>query len=79
MGESKVDQLKESLGGDLSTNGQKIQTPVGHALRMDTDFSVRTPKGTLNGKAGDYIIKHESGMVSIIKSYVFNKKYDFLR
>ncbi len=79
MGESKVDQLKGSLYGNLSTNGPKIQTPIGHALRMDTDFSVRTPKGTLNGKAGDYIIKHKSGMVSIIKSYVFNKRYDILR
>jgi hypothetical protein len=75
MGESKVDYLKESLDG----NRQKIQTPIGHALRMDTDFSVRTPKGTLKGKSGDYIIKHKNGMVSIIESYVFNKRYDILR
>ncbi|WP_135607238.1 hypothetical protein [Methanococcoides methylutens] len=79
MGEFKVDTLKESLDRKLSLNRQKIQTPIGHALRMDTDFSVRTPKGTLKGKAGDYIIKHKSGMVSIIESYVFNKRYDILR
>ncbi|WP_445475760.1 hypothetical protein ACT9XH_03210 [Methanococcoides methylutens] len=74
-----MDKLKERVDGKLPANRQKIQTPIGHALRMETDFSVRTPKGTLNGKAGDYVIKHQNGMVSIIKSYVFNKRYDILR
>ncbi|AKB85008.1 hypothetical protein [Methanococcoides methylutens] len=74
-----MDQFKESLEGNLSAARQKIKTPIGHALRMETDFSVRTPVGILKGKAGDYVIKHKSGMISIIGSYVFNKKYEILR
>lgn len=74
-----MNQFVEGLEGNLSTDGQNMQAPIGHALRMDADFSVRTPKGTLKGKAGDYIIKHKSGMISIIKSYVFNKRYEILR
>ncbi|WP_440952127.1 hypothetical protein [Methanococcoides sp. FTZ1] len=74
-----MNQFKEGLEANLSKIGQNIQTPIGHALRMETDFSVKTPLGILKGKAGDYIVKHKSGMVSIIESYAFNKRYEILR
>jgi len=74
MSRSKKDLRTNSSSAD--ENMQK--TPVGHALRMATDFSVKTPKGTLQGKAGDYIIKDRSGMVSVVEGYTFNKIYEIL-
>ncbi|MGM0771366.1 MAG: hypothetical protein ACQESU_07145 [Halobacteriota archaeon] len=74
-----MSQFREGLEGNLSLDGQNFQTPIGHALRMETDFSVKTPVGILKGKAGDYIIKYKTGIVSVIESYVFNKKYRILR
>lgn len=74
MSRSKKDQHTNSS----STDENMQKTPVGHALRMTADFSVKTPKGTLQGKAGDYIIKDRSGMVSVVEKDTFNKRYAIL-
>lgn len=70
----------QKLHSNTSLNdGGMQETPIGHALRMSADFSVRTSKGTLQGKAGDYIIKDRTGMVSVVEEYMFNKRYEILR
>ncbi|WP_048063233.1 hypothetical protein [Methanococcoides burtonii] len=74
-----MSRSKKDLHTNSPSNDESIQkTPVGHALRMAADFSIKTPNGTLQGKAGDYIIKHQSGMVSIVEKYTFNKRYEIL-
>ncbi|MCD4806496.1 MAG: hypothetical protein K8R13_02800 [Methanococcoides sp.] len=74
MSRSKKDMHINSA----STDEDIQKTPVGHALRMTADFSVKTPKGTLQGKAGDYIIKDRSGRVSVVEKNTFNKRYEIL-
>jgi len=74
MSRSKKDLHTNSASTDEDTQ----KTPIGHALRMTADFSVKTPKGTLQGKAGDYIIKDRSGKVSVVEKNTFNKKYEIL-
>ncbi|NPE30807.1 hypothetical protein HNV12_23205 [Methanococcoides sp. SA1] len=70
---------KKYLHTNLSSTDEDMQkTPIGHALRMTADFSVKTPKGTLQGKAGDYIIKDRTGRVSVVEKNTFNKKYEIL-
>ncbi|MDA0525757.1 hypothetical protein [Methanococcoides alaskense] len=74
MSRSKKDLHTNSV----STDEDMQKTPAGHALRMTADFSVKTPKGTLQGKAGDYIIKDRLGMVSVVEKNTFNQKYEIL-
>lgn len=52
---------------------------AGHALQMLTDFSVTTPSGIIQGKAGDYILKDNKGLVSVLKDNSFRRKYRILR
>jgi hypothetical protein len=68
---------KETIVSEMMETNEK--TPVGHALKMLTDFSVETKRGTVNGKAGDYIVKRNNGSVSVLKSSMFFRKYRVLR
>lgn len=52
---------------------------IGHALQMLSDFSITTPSGTVQGKAGDYILKDNDGYVSVLKSNCFNHRYKIIR
>ncbi|WP_462272673.1 hypothetical protein [Methanohalophilus sp.] len=68
---------KETIVSEMMETNEK--NPVGHALKMLTDFSVETKRGTVNGKAGDYIVKRNNGTVSVLKSSMFFRKYRILR
>ncbi|MDK2892301.1 hypothetical protein [Methanohalophilus sp.] len=51
---------------------------VGYALKMLADFSVKTSSGTIKGKAGDYILKDNKGLISVLKDNSFRLKYRIL-
>ncbi|PQV43355.1 hypothetical protein [Methanohalophilus euhalobius] len=68
---------KETIVSEMMETNEK--NPVGHALKMLTDFSVETKRGTVSGKAGDYIVKRNNGTVSVLKSSMFFRKYRVLR
>ncbi|MEA1984149.1 MAG: hypothetical protein U9N13_00665 [Euryarchaeota archaeon] len=55
------------------------QVPIGHALKMVADFKLATANGAVIGKAGDYIIKEEDGMISVISELAFKERYKFLQ
>jgi hypothetical protein len=59
-------------------NRKHSSSHVGYALQMLTDFSVTTPSETIQGKAGDYILKDNKGFVSVLKDHSFRRNYRIL-
>jgi len=55
------------------------QVPIGHALKMVADFKLATDNGAVIGKAGEYIIKEEDGIVSVMSELDFKERYMFLQ
>ncbi|MBP2029585.1 hypothetical protein J2755_000505 [Methanohalophilus levihalophilus] len=63
----------------IINSSEHPNTHAGHALQMLADFSVATPSGTIQGKAGDYILKDNKGFVSVLKNNSFRRQYRIVR
>jgi len=48
------------------------------AWEMPADFEVETLEGTLQGKAGNYLLKGVQGELYPIKKAIFEESYDIL-
>ncbi len=74
-----MNHIQDSIDKFDTNKPSPIQTPIGHALKMNAAFSVQTQRGILKGRPGDYIIKQKDGKIFIIEENTFKERYEIVR
>lgn len=54
------------------------KTATGNAVQINEPFQVETLEGTMEGKAGDYLMKGVKDELYICEEAIFNSSYKFI-
>lgn len=46
------------------------------AIKIDSEFEVKTPKGIMKGKPGDYLVENNKGKLYIYDGKIFEETYE---